>query len=417
MFEELFCRPSIVRKHLDGPLVEARRRHLEDLAATGHTRGTQLRHAAYALCVAVALDVWPRLGVATPIEPAEIEALATAWARSRLKRRARAVRLPRRSFLQLARTLLTRLDRLARPRADPIVERVEQFVLAHQERWPSPYTRRSVAVHVVGFLRFVEARGIASELASFDEIDAFLRDRRSRCKQGSIRCAVYALRAWFEFAPSRGWARAGLADGIWHPRSYAHAGLLPGPTPQQVRVTIAAIAAIAGDGAVALRDRAIFLLLATYGLRAVEVCALRLRDLDWARKRLHVVRAKAGRSHWVPLESAVGAAIARYLHEARPIATSDAVFLTVHAPFRALSTAGLYNIVAHHLVAHADVAQGRGPHGLRHASARALLSSGATLKTIGDHLGHRSADATAIYAKVDERSLRDVAWTDVEGLA
>jgi len=57
-----------------------------------------------------------------------------------------------------------------------------------------------------------------------------------------------------------------------------------------------------------------------------------------------------------------------------------------------------------------------GPHALRHACATHLLAQGLSLKQIGDHLGHRSAQATRIYAKVDVSSLRQVADQTLAGL-
>jgi integrase len=55
----------------------------------------------------------------------------------------------------------------------------------------------------------------------------------------------------------------------------------------------------------------------------------------------------------------------------------------------------------------------RGPHSLRHACAARLVAEGLTLKEIGDHLGHRSASSTRIYAKVDLPGLREVAAFDL----
>lgn len=413
MFEQLFTHDAVIRKHRDGPFADARQGHLRDLATAGYGRGTLLRHAAYALCVAKALERWPRMSTQSPIEPAELERLATDWASHRVSLRARAARLPRRSFLQLARAILSRLGRLADAPVDQLEARVAEFVEANRERWPSAYTRRSVAFQTLQFLRFVEGRGTASELITFADIDAYLHHRRGYAR-GSNKLATGALRSWLDYAPSRGWAPPGLAAGVWQPRIYSLAGLLPGPTPEQVRATVKSLR---GSQSVVLRDRALFLLLSTYGLRASEVCRLRLQDLDWVGSRLRIERSKAGRSGWLPLETTVGDAIARYLQKARPRDVPGAVFLSIRAPFRPISTSALYNVVAHHLRAAVTVPRGRGPHGLRHASARALLGAGASLKTIADHLGHRGGDSAEIYAKVDTTSLRQVAWTNVEGLS
>ena len=67
---------------------------------------------------------------------------------------------------------------------------------------------------------------------------------------------------------------------------------------------------------------------------------------------------------------------------------------------------GLYHVVERHLPKNGSPKRGRGPHGLRHACARRLVESGRSFKEVGDHLGHRSLDATRVYAKVDLTSLR-----------
>ena len=92
-------------------------------------------------------------------------------------------------------------------------------------------------------------------------------------------------------------------------------------------------------------------------------------------------------------------------------------FLTLRAPYRKLSTGGLYDVVARHYPANEALPKGRGPHGLRHACARHLVESGQSFKETGDHLGHRSPASTRVYAKVDLAALRLVALDDLGGLA
>jgi site-specific recombinase XerD len=414
MFDRLFTHCAIIQKHRDGPLADVRVGHLQALIAAGYLRSTVLRHAAYALCVAVAIDGWARTRDVAPIERAELDAFATRWAARRVRRgRARATLLPRRTFLQIARALLSRIGRLSSVPVDPLRRRVDTFVEAHREQWPSPATRRSMGWQVLYFLRFLRRRGVASEQTTHDVIDAYLAEQRSRCTRGTMHVVVDALRAWFRFASSRRWTPRGLAEGIVRPRLYALEGVPCGPTPEQARQLLASVAS---DTPVGQRDLALLLLMTTYGLRSAEVCRLQLDDLDWARGRLHVVRVKSGRHEWLPMEPHTGAALARYLRVARPRTICRALFLTVRAPIRPLSSSGLYNVVAHRLRAVADVPRGRGPHGLRHACARRLMAAGMSFKTIGDHLGHRSPEATEIYAKVDAASLRAVVWNDPEGL-
>lgn len=154
-----------------------------------------------------------------------------------------------------------------------------------------------------------------------------------------------------------------------------------------------------------------------YGWRSGTVRRLRLDDIDWTHDHIRFIRSKSRREETAPLESRVGNAIARYLCEGRPNSDTRIVFLTLRAPHRPLSTGGLYNIVKSRFAKQGLPRRGCGPHGLRHACARHLVESGRSFKEVGDHLGHRSPDATRIYAKVDLASLRKVAFDDLGGLA
>jgi site-specific recombinase XerD len=222
------------------------------------------------------------------------------------------------------------------------------------------------------------------------------------------------LRAWFEYCEKRGWVRYRLAEAILFPRVYRHEGLPMGPTWDSVGRMLVELN---GDDPTSLRDHAIILLLSVYGLRSGEVRHLQLDDIDWSRDRIRVQRSKSRRQESLPLEPHVGDAIARYLRNGRPKTENRTTFLTVRAPHRPLSAGGLYHIVQHHLPQDGAPKKGRGPHGLRHACARHLVESGRSFKEVGDHLGHRSPDATRIYAKVDLHSLRRVAFDDLGGLA
>jgi len=166
-----------------------------------------------------------------------------------------------------------------------------------------------------------------------------------------------------------------------------------------------------------IRDRAILMLLSVYGFRSGEVARLRLDDLDWERERIRVHRSKQRRHQEYPLVYPVGAAILRYVKESRPRPGHREVFLTVRAPFRPLSAGGMHHIVSSRMARLGINSVHRGPHALRHACAMHLVAEGFSLKEIGDHLGHRSAFSTRIYAKVDLAALREVANFDLEGLS
>lgn len=154
------------------------------------------------------------------------------------------------------------------------------------------------------------------------------------------------------------------------------------------------------------RDYAILSLLARLGLRAGEVAAMVLEDIDWRRGEL-VVHGKARRDEALPLPADVGEAIAGYLRSGRPQAGSRSVFLRCYAPRRGLSAQAVTGIV-YDACDRAGIAR-IGAHRLRHTAASQMLAAGASLAEVGEALRQRSAASTAIYAKVDRARLAALA--------
>ncbi len=163
------------------------------------------------------------------------------------------------------------------------------------------------------------------------------------------------------------------------------------------------------------RDFAILLLLARLGLRAGEVAAIQLDDVDWRGGEL-LVRGKGSRQDVLPLPVDVGEAIVSYLRR-RPRCECRALFLRVTAPRRELnrSTIGWVVRAACDRVGLPRV----GAHRLRHTAATGMLRQGASLAEIGQVLRHREQKTTAIYAKVDRTALRALArpWPSQGGVA
>jgi site-specific recombinase XerD len=158
--------------------------------------------------------------------------------------------------------------------------------------------------------------------------------------------------------------------------------------------------------AVGRRDYAMLLLMARLGLRAGEVAALQLDDLDWHQGEV-LVRGKGRRYERLPLPGDVGTALAAYLRHSRPACADRAVFLRVIAPAGAL-TAQAVNAVVRDACRRAGVPR-VGPHSLRHTAATEMLRSGASLPQVAEVLRHRHLTTTVIYAKVDRAALRELA--------
>jgi site-specific recombinase XerD len=109
----------------------------------------------------------------------------------------------------------------------------------------------------------------------------------------------------------------------------------------------------------------------------------------------------------LPIPVDVGAAIVTYLTDGRPLSIERALFLGVRAPHRAMTAEAIKGIVRE-ACPRAGMAP-FGSHRLRHTVATELLGAGAGLSEIGQLLRHRSADTTAIYAKVDLNALSTLA--------
>ncbi len=197
------------------------------------------------------------------------------------------------------------------------------------------------------------------------------------------------------------------------PRVYSQVSIPASPAWNNVQRLLAQAE---GDRPTDIRDRALLMLLAFYGLRAGEVRHLRLENFDWENERLTVTRGKTQAVQTYPLARQVGDAVLRYLQEARPRSPHRKVFLTLRPPFRPLGLGSVGAVAYRRWRALGIELPHYGSHILRHACATHLLKEGLSLKEIGDHLGHRHPDTTRIYAKVDLTALRKVADFDLGGL-
>lgn len=160
-----------------------------------------------------------------------------------------------------------------------------------------------------------------------------------------------------------------------------------------------------------MRDYAVLMLLARLGLRAGEVVAMQLEDIDWMRGELAVRSEKRGGLSRLPLGRDVGAALACYLKNARPKCDSRHVFVRMgKAPPRKFANGSSISAIVRGAIMRAGVdSPRRGALVFRHTLASDLLKKGASLEQIGRILRHKSPEATAIYAKVDLAALRALA--------
>jgi integrase/recombinase XerD len=184
-----------------------------------------------------------------------------------------------------------------------------------------------------------------------------------------------------------------LSPLVQFPQSYRHAGVPRSISWEQVEQVLAGIDRRSVSGK---RDYAMLLLLSTYGLRACEVAALTLDDVDWRNDRLRIRDRKAGNTTTYPLSAIVGAAIIDYLKNARPATTDRHVFLRTSAPLVPIGSAAVTCRAAHYIHKAGIKVARAGSHTLRHSCVQRLLNAHFSLKHIGDYVGHRNASSTQI---------------------
>ena len=145
--------------------------------------------------------------------------------------------------------------------------------------------------------------------------------------------------------------------------------------------------AIRGDRPCDLRSHAMLLLMARLGLRAQEVVAARLDDIDWGAGRM-LVRGKGGQLDRVPIPVDVGEAIVAWVRGGRR-GDSRHLFVCVRPPYAPLTSSEAIRDALRNAYRRADLVPPGGQartHALRHGLAMTLLDRGSSLAEIGDVL-------------------------------
>lgn len=294
--------------------------------------------------------------------------------------------------------------------AAPVVPRPRsgQQVLLERYRDYLMVERGLEADTVANYVRVVRLFLTVQSGRELDELDAgdISRFMTSQCRQVSVRQAerlATGLRSFLGFALVEGLTSVPLAGAVPSVARWSVAGLPRDLTAKQVTALLASCDRRRGIGR---RDHAILVLLVRLGLRAAEVSALRLDDIDWRAGEL-VVRGKGRTEERLPLPADVGMAVAAYLQRGRPQRPEREVFLRTCAPLRGLASSGVSEVVR---AASERAGLGSfGSHRLRYTAGTQMLRAGASLPEVAQVLRHRTVATTAIYAKVDHLALRGLA--------
>lgn len=220
-----------------------------------------------------------------------------------------------------------------------------------------------------------------------------------QCRHYHPAFVTVGLRALLRYGHQQDLMPGSLAQAVPAVASWR---LSPLPDPLEPAAVRALLASCDRDTAWGRRDFAILTILLRLGLRAGEVAALRLGDIDWRSGELEI-SGKGGRTDRLPLPVDVGEAITDWLANARPRCDHANVFCGLRAPRRALSSGGVSSLVRS--ANRRAGLTGVHAHRLRHSAATEMLRAGSNLREVGQILRHHKLSTTALYAKVDRATL------------
>lgn len=254
------------------------------------------------------------------------------------------------------------------------------------------------------FLRHLDEEGITLKEVDRSHLESYVTRAGKRLCRRSLQHDVSALRVFLRFAMD-GRVPAGLDSQIDTPRLY-RLEQLPRTLPWETVRTL--LRSIDRTTAMGLRDYAMFLLIATYGLRSSEVIAITVDNIHWRQSRLRIHQPKTSSLLELPLTNEVSAALVRHLKRTPPPPPYRRIFLRMRAPIGVLKRTAVADAFQA-VVQKSDLSiPFQGPHCMRHSLATHLLKNGTPLKTIGDILGHRSAASTSAYLRLATGDLREV---------
>jgi len=290
--------------------------------------------------------------------------------------------------------------RVARTPLDELLERYRRYLVDERGLVEGTIDNYLHAARLFLLGRVGDDGRVELEGLRVADVTAFVTRECPRRGVGAARNLASALRSLLRFAYLEGLTAAPLAESVPRAAGWRGSALPRALGPGQVARLLAGCDR---DRATGRRDYAILVLLLRLGLRAGEVAALRMADLDWRAGEI-VVRGKGRHQERLPLPVDVGKALVDYLRRGRPRTAQRAVFICAYAPLRGLSASGVSE-VARAAGERAGLPEATGAHRLRHTAATEMLRAGAGLSEVAQVLRHRSTATTALYAKVDHAAL------------
>jgi site-specific recombinase XerD len=404
MLEQYFKRPAILRCHQEGILGPYLDSFTASLAKQGYARSTVGHHL-------VSLTEFGRWLVQNGVGIAELdERVIDAFldeCRGQGQVRKGAPSIIRRFLEQLRNKAV--VDSPGLPLEEsPLAQlesRYENYLRTERGLVQNTIDGYRPFVHRFLVDRFKDGPMLLQKLGPPDVLSFILRTTDSMsCKRTKL--MVTSLRSFFHFLLKHGEIETDLAATVPTVTDWQLCTIPKYLPAEQVEGLLDSCDRNTSTGR---RDYAILLLLARLGLRASEVVALELDDINWRTGEI-MVRGKGLCHDRLPLLPDVGEALATYIRADRPESPTRRLFLRTRAPCRGLANASVVSTIVRRALERAKIdSPQKGAHLLRHSLATRMLRNGASMSEIGEVLRHRSPSSTEIYAKVDIEGLRSLA--------
>jgi len=287
-------------------------------------------------------------------------------------------------------------------------EQLASFDRTLKARGMAEKTRRAYGLDVGELGEWAAASGISPESIGHRVLRRYAAHLAAAEREGgralsrpTVARKLAAIRSFYGHMVERGTLDQNPADLVPSPRR-------PRGLPKAIRKDEVAqlLDRIPARTPLETRDRALFELAYSCGLRCEEIVNLDLDSVDFDAEELRVL-GKGSKTRLVPVGEPAQAALERYLATARPRLLADrsepALFLSKSG--RRLSASDVRRRLNLWLRT-ASLAGGISPHVLRHSFATHLLEGGADLRTIQELLGHASLSTTQLYTRVESGRLR-----------
>jgi len=299
----------------------------------------------------------------------------------------------------------------SKSRYETYIEGFVRFQVDHSGICPAYSVRTRTVCQI--FCRYIQDCGVRrlNSLTSRMVLE-FISEQGQKYMRRTMsdRCSI--LRSFFAYLYRNHIINTNLAKVVVGPHIFKNESCPRFISKSQIKSILAQIDRTTKIG---LRDYAMVMLLATYGLRGIEVIRLKLDDINWRRNQIHINARKAGNNSIYPLAQSVSHALVAYLKQGRPISKERHIFLTHKAPYRPLAyTWALGDKVRQYMRSAGIKITRPGTHTFRYSCAQSLLKEATPMKVISDYLGHTATETTGQYIKIAIDDLHEVAYGEGE---